>query len=80
MRDSTTGGTAEGEASPTPTELVAFRMASTLGRCGDSEQTGSVAAASAARRKAWQRQPPKSKARRSQVLQGSCIQASPRYF
>ncbi len=55
-------------------------MASTLGRLGDSEQTGSVAAASPASRRAWQRQPPKSRVRRSQVLQGACIQSSPRNF
>ena len=55
-------------------------MASTLGRLGEREQTGSVAAGSPARSRAWQRQPPKSMVRRSQVLQGSCIQDSPRNF
>ena len=56
------------------------RIASTMPRCGESEQTGSVAAASCASRKAWQRQPPKSCARRSQVRQRSGIQSSPRNF
>src|SRR5207248_10312803 len=55
-------------------------MASTLGRCGASEQTGSVAEASPASNNAWQRHPPKSCARRSQDLQGSCIHSSPRNF
>ena len=41
-------------------------------------QAGSVAAASAASAKAWQRQPPKSRLRSGQLRHGSCIQASPR--
>ncbi len=49
-----------------------------MGRVGAREQTGSVEAASPARRKAWQRQPAKSSWRRSHDLQGSCIQSSPR--
>src|SRR5882672_3552744 len=57
-----------------------LRIASTFPRSGESVQTGSVAAASPARSKAWQRQPPKSCERRSQDLQGSCIQDSPRNF
>src|SRR5215475_9858299 len=55
-------------------------MESTDERLGEREQTGSVAAASPASNKAWQRQPPKSCERRSQDLQGSCIQDSPRNF
>ena len=51
-----------------------------MGRLGEREQTGSVAAGSLARSRAWQRQPPKSRVRRSQDLQGSCIQDSPRNF
>src|SRR5262249_554088 len=61
-------------------ELTAARMASTLGRLGLSEQTGSVALASFASASAWQRQPPKSCSRRSQDLQGSCLQDCPRDF
>src|ERR1700739_1706680 len=57
---------------------IAERTASTFARCGETEQTGSVAAAFPASTKAWQRQPPKSTERRSQDLQGSCIQSSPR--
>src|SRR5262249_4129443 len=53
-------------------------MESTIERLGESEQTGSVAAGSPASNRAWQRQPPKSCARRSQDLHGSAIQASPR--
>src|SRR3984957_11374426 len=61
-------------------ELMAVRTASILGRFGERVQTGSVAAASPARSRAWQRQPPKSMVRRSQVLHGACIQDSPRNF
>src|SRR5260221_13848461 len=60
--------------------LIAARIASTLARVGAREQTGSVAVASPASNMAWQRQPPKSTWRRSQDLQGSCIQSSPRNF
>ena len=49
-------------------------------RCGESEHTGSVAAASCASRNAWQRQPPKSCSRRSQLRQSSGIQSTPRIF
>src|SRR5215831_2312241 len=52
--------------------------ASTRGRCGESEQTGSVSPASPAMRNAWQRQPPKSFVFRSHERHGSGIQASPR--
>ncbi len=41
-------------------------------------QAGSVAAASPAIAIAWQRQPPQSISRRSQLRQGSCIQSVPR--
>src|SRR5207245_1983826 len=58
--------------------LILFRTASIRWRWGESEQTGSVAAASPVTRKAWQRQPPKSWVRRSQVRHGSGIQSSPR--
>src|SRR5262245_18047517 len=47
---------------------------------GEREQTGSVAEALPASKRAWQRQPPKSCARRSQDLHGSGIQDSPRNF
>src|SRR4051794_6295726 len=60
--------------------LTLARIVSTFGRLGESEQTGSVAAGSPANNKAWQRQPPKSMERRSQDLQGSCIQSWPRNF
>src|SRR6267154_2687824 len=60
--------------------FAACRMASTFARAGAKEQTGSVAEASPASSRAWQRQPPKSCSRRSQVLQGPCIQSSPRNF
>src|SRR6266404_512106 len=68
----------EREVSADEVELTAARTASTVLRLGEREQTGSVAEASPARRSAWQRQPPKSCARRSQDLHGSCIQDSPR--
>src|SRR2546425_9246680 len=58
--------------------LILSRTASIRWRWGESEQTGSVAAASPVTRKAWQRQPPKSWVRRSQVRHGSGIQSSPR--
>ena len=45
----------------------------------DVIDAGSVAEASPVNAKAWQRQPPKSIARRSQLLHGSGIHASPRY-
>src|ERR1700730_11241123 len=60
--------------------FAASSITSTFARVGAREQTGSVAAASPAMSRAWQRQPPKSSSRRSQVLHGSCIQASPRNF
>src|SRR5262249_15572543 len=41
-------------------------------------QTGSAAAASPVKAKAWQRQPPKSTSRRMQLAHGSFIQAVPR--
>src|SRR5258706_5372415 len=59
-------------------DVTDLRIASTVPRSGESEHTGSVAAASRARSIAWQRQPPKSCELRSQDLQGSCIQDSPR--
>src|ERR1017187_5782291 len=52
--------------------------ASTSLRSGASEQTGSVALALPVSSKAWQRQPPKSSWRRSQLRHGSGIQSSPR--
>ena len=51
-----------------------------LGDCGASEQTGSVAAASPARRVPGSGSRRNPASRRSQDLQGSCIQASPRNF
>src|SRR5207249_8721657 len=39
-----------------------------------------ISAGSPASKRAWQRQPPKSSSRRSQDLQGSCIQEWPRNF
>ena len=45
---------------------------------GASAQAGSASAASPASRKAWQRQPPKSRARSGQLRHGSRIQLSPR--
>jgi hypothetical protein len=39
---------------------VALRAATTVRRCGENRQTGSVAAASPVRRSAWQGQPPQS--------------------
>ena len=45
---------------------------------GASAHAGSVAAASPASAKAWQRHPPKSMARSSQVRHGAGIQSSPR--
>src|SRR6516164_4427536 len=47
---------------------------------GDSAQAGSVLAASPVSAKAWQRQPPKSISRNSQLLHGSFIQPVPRYL
>src|SRR5579862_5232180 len=58
--------------------LAAATADSTRLWVGASEQTGSVAAASPASRKAWQRHPPKSSVRRSQLRQGSGIHSSPR--
>src|SRR6185437_2977880 len=54
------------------------RAATTRSCRGASAQAGSVAAASPSKAKAWQRQPPKSVVRSSQVRQGAGIQASPR--
>src|ERR671917_2916828 len=45
---------------------------------GESEQAGSVAAASPTIASAWQRQPPQSRSLRSQERQGSGIQSVPR--
>ncbi len=57
------------------------RSASSITRCdGAREQPGSVALASPVSRRAWQRQPPKSSVRRSQLRQGSGIHDSPRNF
>ena len=53
-------------------------MRSTSSCNGDRWQTGSVARASPVRRKAWQRQPPKSSRCFGQERQGSCIQPVPR--
>src|SRR5882724_4968647 len=60
--------------------FIVARIASTLVRVGAREQTGSVAVGSPVSDMAWQRQPPKSRWRRSQDLQGSCIQSSSRNF
>src|ERR1700735_4672526 len=58
--------------------LASCTADSTMGDDGASEHAGSVTRASPVSRKAWQRQPPKSSVRRSQLRQGSGIQSSPR--
>ena len=66
-------------------ETVAGRRRPPVSAClkicsciGDSVQAGSVLPASPVSAKAWQRQPPKSISRNSQLLQGSFIQPVPR--
>ena len=54
------------------------RTSRTMSWRGDSAQAGSVAPASPASANAWQRQPPKSTCRSSQVRHGAGIQSSPR--
>src|SRR5262245_4559061 len=53
-------------------------MARSVALKGDSEQAGSVALAEPAMAMAWQRQPPQSTSRRSQLRQRSGIQSVPR--
>jgi hypothetical protein len=53
-------------------------MASKEERFGESSQAGSVTLASPVNSAAWQRQPPKSISRNSQLLQGSGIHSVPR--
>src|SRR4029450_1669661 len=52
--------------------------ASTTPWSGDSAQAGPARPASPVSGKAWQRQPPQSISRRSQLRQGSAIQSVPR--
>jgi hypothetical protein len=74
----TTGCSLEGPPLPGPERAAKAMTWSTCARWGDLAQAGSVAAASPASMKAWQRQPPRSRAFSSQLRHGSCIQLSPR--
>jgi len=55
-----------------------FTSCTTFSWCGDLLHTGSASVASPVIKNAWQRQPPKSLWRSSQVRQGAFIQLSPR--
>src|SRR5579864_5340784 len=59
-------------------EFASSTADSTIPCSGASEHVGSVAAGLPVSRKAWQRQPPKSSPRLSQLRQGSGIHSSPR--